>query len=176
MNKYDDIITSALKLISWFLGLPNKLKTGFRKYLNKYSHTKLGGIVSKFVASILGAESTPKGHWGSRYSPHKIVFKDKLDSELFQDIAHLQVFLKDYAHLKLNSTYFVIRRKTELISFCNAFIPEADQRKGDGFVKKVIDQDVLVDGLFYVKSITQEEYRNTPRNLKLILKKEEVNA
>lgn len=160
MNKtpYDDLLVKALDLISNVLSWGKK----FKKHIKKLTLPRFKIELNKNIIRVKAFETTPRGHFAVNYSPVKLVFKDDIEQDFFDNIKNLPIYLQDYSDVDFSAGYFIIRKKSaanRLMEGC------ADKNYTTSlFINKYIKSGELFDNLFYVYDITKEEYREEKLN------------
>lgn len=149
---YDDIIIKALDLILKVASWTNK----FSKHITRFKLPKFKTKVSKNITRIKVFETTPRGHGYNNYSPVKFKFKDELEQDFFTNIKNLPVYLQDYTGVDFSQGYFIVKKKSQA---ARLFEGVDKNYRDTQFINKYIKSGDLFDDLFYVESITKDEFK-----------------
>ena len=163
---YNDIVTKVLDYIGLLnYNLHNLIKS-FNKYLKKYTPKDLQTKVSHISKGIDNVEKSPSGHFAVKRVPIKFTFIDSIDASLFEDVAKIPVYLRNYSHLDLTQGYFTVLRKTDASWLLAGILGKQPQRNNKDLNKFIETRDVI-DNLFKVEQIDYQTFKAMPDCVKL---------
>lgn len=169
MNSYDTWLVRVIyKIRKLILSVEDisKLSEKFGSRENINTH------ILDYSKRIQSSSTTPKGHYGRRYSYVKFTLTDECERILMECASKLDVYFYDYSYLDLSDRVFYIKGKSSAQRF---LISDNDSSYRDThIINKYIKSKEPFEGLFYVEQISADEYKNAPDNKKLKIIKNQV--
>lgn len=161
-TKYDDWIIKVLSLIEKIVLKANEIKLLMSKFKDiNIIHNHILGYSKR----IHSASTTPRGHFGIKYSYIKFTLTDDCEKILMENASKLDVYFYDYSYLDLSDKVFYIKGK----SAAQRFMLSDDETKyrTTSKINKYIKSGEAFEDMFYISEVSKDEYKSAPDNKKL---------
>lgn len=161
-TKYDDWRIKVLNLVSHIAIDIDNMKILLNKLI---SRSKIDLRIFGYTKRIQSASSTPRGHYGRKFSYIKFTLTDECEKILMENASKLDVYFYDYSYLDLSDKVFYIKGK----SAAQRFMLSDDETKyrTTNKINKYIKSGEAFEDMFYISEVSKDEYKSAPDNKKL---------